>query len=112
MNVSPPGARYAASRLSISGPSSVSAGVAFSITVSAYDAYGNLATGYVGTVHFSSSDPRAALPVNYTFTSGPGGDNGVHTFTGLVLRKKGTQTLTLTDTLTSTVTGTWSVTVV
>ena len=52
----------------------ISVGVAFSITVTAYDAYGNLATGYVGTVHFGSSDPRAALPANYTFSSGPGGE--------------------------------------
>ena len=79
--------------------------MAFSITVTAYDVYGNLATGYVGTVHFSSSDGRAALPANYTFTSGPGGDNGVHVFTGLVLKKRGTQTITLTDTLVPSVTG-------
>src|SRR5207244_11781479 len=74
----------AASRLRISGPSSTSTGVAFSITVIALDAYGNLATGYVGTVHFSSSDNRSTLPANYTFTTGPGRDNGVHTFNRLI----------------------------
>jgi len=26
------------------------------------DAYGNTATGYTGTVHFTSSDAKAALP--------------------------------------------------
>ena len=31
-------------------------GVAFSITVAAYDAYGNVATGYTGTVNFTSTD--------------------------------------------------------
>ena len=46
-------------------------------TVTAYDAYGNLATGYVGTVHFTSSDPKAVLPANDTFTAA---DAGVHTF--------------------------------
>ena len=33
---------------------------------------------------------------NYTFTAA---DQGVHTFTGLVLRKKGKQTITVIDTL-------------
>ena len=88
----------AASRLRISGPSSVSAGSAFSITVTALDPYGNVATGYTGTAHFSSTS-GGTLPANYTFTAA---DAGVHTFTGLVLRKKGTQTISVIDTLDST----------
>ncbi|MGH7134350.1 MAG: FG-GAP-like repeat-containing protein [Pirellulales bacterium] len=72
----------AASKFMLSAPSSVMPGVAFSLTVSVEDAYGNIVTGYVGTVHFSSSDNRAKLPANYTFTAG---NNGVHSFTGLVL---------------------------
>jgi adhesin/invasin len=60
------------------------------------DAYGNIVTGYTGTVHFTSSDKSALLPANYTFTAA---DKGVHTFTGLVVRKKGKQTITITDTL-------------
>ena len=47
------------------------------VTVTALDAFGNIATGYTGTVHFTSTDGAAALPGNYTFT---GGDAGVHTF--------------------------------
>ena len=39
--------------------------------------------------------------MNYTFVSG---DQGVHTFTGLVLRKRGKQTITVTDTLDSSLT--------
>ena len=61
--------------------SPTTAGVAHNVTVTAEDAYGNVATGYTGTVHFTSSDGQATLPANYTFTSGTGGDNGVHTFT-------------------------------
>ena len=45
---------------------------------------------------FRSSDSTAKLPRNYTFTAA---DQGVHTFTGLLLRKKGKQTITVTDTL-------------
>jgi hypothetical protein len=80
-----------------------------SVTVTAYDAYGNVATGYLGTVAFTSSDSRAILPANYTFTAA---DKGAHTFTGLKLKKKGTQTITVTDTLNAAVTGTMSVSVV
>jgi hypothetical protein len=92
----------AASQFVISGPSSVSAGVPFSLTIKVEDAYGNVVTGYTGTVHFSSTDNKATLPANYTFTAA---DKGVHTFTGLVLRKKGKPTITITDTLNSSLTG-------
>jgi hypothetical protein len=92
----------AASKFLISAPSSVSAGVPFSLTLTVKDAYGNVVTGYTGTIHFTSTDGTASLPVNYTFTAA---DKGVHTFTGLVLRKKGTQKITLTDTLNSSLTG-------
>jgi hypothetical protein len=92
----------AASQFVISGPTSVTAGVPFSLTITVKDAYGNVVTGYTGTVHFSSTDTRATLPANYTFTAA---DKGVHTFTGLVLRKKGSQKITITDTLNSSLTG-------
>ena len=61
-----------------------------------------MVTGYTGTVHFSSTDNKATLPANYTFTTT---DKGVHTFTGLVLRKKGNQKITITDTQNSSLTG-------
>jgi hypothetical protein len=91
----------AASRFVISAPSSVTSGVAFSLTITVEDAYGNVVTGYTGTIHFKSTDNTATLPANYTFTAA---DKGVHTFTGLVLRKTGKQTLTITDTLNSALT--------
>jgi hypothetical protein len=92
----------AASRFVLSAPSSVQPGVAFSLTVTVEDAYGNIVTGYVGTVHFTSGDRRAKLPVNYTFTASAG---GAHTFTGLVLQKAGNQTITATDTKNSSIAG-------
>jgi hypothetical protein len=75
--------------------------VAHTVKVTAKDPFGNTATGYLGTVHFSSSDAAAVLPSNYTFTSS---DAGAHTFTA-TLRTLGTQSLTATDTVTSTITG-------
>jgi hypothetical protein len=98
----------AATHFAIAGPSSVTGGKAFSITVTALDAYGNVATGYRGTVSFKSSDNGAALPGKYTFTAS---DNGVHTFTGLVLKKKGTQTITVFDAGNNTILGTISISV-
>ena len=86
----------AASRFVIAAPSSVTAGVPFSLTITVEDAYGNVVTGYTGRIHFSSTDSGATLPANYTFAAT---DHGVHTFTGLKLKKKGKQTILVTDTL-------------
>ncbi len=95
----------AASTLMVSGfASPVAAGTAGSITVTAKDAYGNVATGYGGTIHFSSSDPQAALPADYAFTAA---DHGVHTFSA-TLKTAGTQALTAADTTTGSLTGTQS----
>ncbi len=106
----------AATHFSLSGvPLSATAGTPFSITVTALDAYGNVATGYVGTVQFSTTDPGLngffpSLPTNYQFM---GGDNGVSTFPGSVtLIKAGTQKLTVQDDVTSTITGSASLTVI
>src|SRR5262249_35737459 len=57
--------------------SPTTAGAAGTVTLTAKDSFGNVATGYRGTVHFSSSDPRAILPADYTFTAA---DAGLHTF--------------------------------
>ena len=85
------------------------AGVTHSVTVKALDAYGNTATGYLGTIHFTSSDTKATLPADYTFTSA---DKGVHTFTGgLVLKTAGSEWVRATDKTTASITGTQTVTV-
>src|SRR5208283_2222139 len=47
----------------------IGTGNAFNITVTALDAYGNVATGYNGTVQFSSSDSAATLPTSSTLTN-------------------------------------------
>jgi uncharacterized delta-60 repeat protein len=99
----------AASQVILSAPSSARHGTAFSLTLTVEDAYGNVVTGYVGTVHFTSSDSTATLPADYTFTAA---DAGVHTFSNLaILRKRGTQTVTVTDTQNSALTATDSVNV-
>ncbi len=85
----------AATTLVVSAPASVSAGSAFSATVTAVDAYGNTATGYTGTIGFASSDGAAVKPANYTFV---GSDNGAHAFTnGFTLQNAGTQSISATD---------------
>jgi probable HAF family extracellular repeat protein len=77
------------------------AGTPFDVTVTSLDPSGNIDTAYQGTVTFSTSDsdPGVVLPPDYRFTTGVGGDNGVHTFSGgVTLITVGDQTLTLTDT--------------
>jgi hypothetical protein len=62
--------------------------------VTAIDPYGNTASAYRGTVHFSSNDSQAVLPGNYTFAAG---DNGTHTF-GATPKTAGAFSLTAADT--------------
>jgi hypothetical protein len=88
----------------VSGPSSIRSGTSFNLTVTALDAYGNVATSYTGTVKFLDSASGATLPGNYTFKAS---DAGVHTFTRLKLKTKGLQTLTIEDTLNNAILGTW-----
>ena len=92
----------AAASFVLSGfPSSVTAGVAGTETVMAKDAFGNTATSYTGTVHFTSTDPQAMLPADYTFTAA---DAGVHSFS-VTLKTAGPQSITATDTAASSITG-------
>jgi hypothetical protein len=84
------------------------AGTAGTVTVAAYDQYGNLDNSgpnqFEGTVDLSSTDTRVAnLPFSYTFTAG---DAGSHAFSGVVLKSVGNQTFTATDTANSKITGT------
>jgi hypothetical protein len=79
---------------SVSAPATVVADSAFNVTVKAVSDFGNTIDGYIGTVHFSSSDGQAILPSDYTFTSE---DAGVHTFT-VTLKTAGAQSITATGT--------------
>jgi hypothetical protein len=72
----------------------VTAGIPFTVTVTVVDLSGNVVTGYLGTVHFTSSDTRATLPADYTFTPA---DPGTHAFM-VTLLTPGRQTVTATDT--------------
>jgi hypothetical protein len=83
-----------ATTLVVSYPSATTAGTPFPVTVTALDAYGQVDTGYQGTVHFTSTDPKAVLPADYTFTLA---DAGVHTFTP-DLKTEGGQQLVVKDT--------------
>ncbi|HWW61850.1 MAG TPA: hypothetical protein VN181_10820, partial [Thermoanaerobaculia bacterium] len=79
------------------------AGDTTSVTVTAYDRNGNIATGYRGTIQFTSTDGAATLPLSYTFTAA---DAGIHNFPGaLTMRTNGAQFVTAKDTATATITG-------
>jgi hypothetical protein len=80
-----------ASRLVVTIPPDVTTGTPTTVTVTAVDPFGNVATNYGGTVHFSSSDPAAALPADAPL---PGGSAS---FT-VTFRTPGSQTLTVTAT--------------
>ncbi|CAN5221029.1 hypothetical protein BH10PLA2_BH10PLA2_19640 [soil metagenome] len=88
-------------------PTQGSAGIAFAATITVNDSFGNVATGYRGTVKWSSSDGLAALPGSYTFTAS---DNGRHAFS-VKLGTAGTQSVTVSDTAQTSLKGTSSVAV-
>src|SRR6202011_5914177 len=82
-----------ATHFSVSAPAAATTGTSFNVTVTALDAGGATATGYTGTVHFTSTNGAAVLPANSTLT------NGVGTFS-ITLNTTGSQTVTATDTVT------------
>jgi uncharacterized delta-60 repeat protein len=84
--------------LVLTGPDQATAGVSFVVTLTAYDAWGNVASGYRGSVSFVSTDPAAVLPVDYAFNSD---DAGSHDFT-ITLNSPGPVRLTAIDTYTLT----------
>lgn len=88
-------------------PDTVGTGEATSATLTAYDSNYNVATGYTGTVHFTSTDGSATLPSNYTFAPG---DGGSHSFS-FTFQTLGMQSLTVSDVSTATNTLTKSVAV-
>src|SRR5260370_9603407 len=88
-----------ATHFSVVTPANDTAGTSFTFTVNALDASNNVATGYSGTVHFTSTDSQAALPANSTLT------NGTATFSA-TLKTIGSQTITATDTATASIIGT------
>jgi hypothetical protein len=75
------------------------AGAPFSFTVTAQDAGNNTATGYTGTVHFTSTDSYASLPPDATLINCAG------TFTA-TLRTTTSQVITAADTTNGDINGT------
>jgi hypothetical protein len=88
-----------ATRLTVTAPSSGAAGSALTFTVKAIDPYGNTATGYGGTVHFTSSANVGNLPADSKLSAGTG------TFTATPTAA-GAQSITATDTASSSISGT------
>ena len=78
------------------------------MTVVLTDSFGNVVTGYVGTVHFASSDRQAVLPADYTFTSA---DQGKHTVQ-VTFKTVGSQSISATDTANSALTASTNVSVI
>jgi hypothetical protein len=99
----------ATTQLAVAVPASATAGAAQNVTVTAKDTYGNATPAYRGAVHFTSTDPAAALPADYTFTAA---DGGVHVFATPVFKTAGARSLTAIDKATSSITGVGSTTVV
>ena len=98
----------AAANFAVSTPATARAGDATTVTVSAYDAYGNFSDNFLGTVHLTSSDSQALLPSDYTFTAD---DAGVHTF-DVTLKTAGARTVKVQSTTNAAVKGTSAATTV
>ena len=92
-----------ATHFAVSGfPSPTVSGSAHSIAVTALDASNDTVLNYTGTVAFSSSDAHPALPNNYPFLLS---NSGTHTFSGVILRTPGSQSITVTDASNSSIAG-------
>jgi hypothetical protein len=98
-------------QVQIVGTGSVKAGTATPVKVTVLDANNNPVPAYTGTIQFTTNAPVATLPSNYTFTTGPGGDNGSHTFSVTINTAGNAWLLTATDTSSSTLLGQTNVTV-
>jgi hypothetical protein len=102
----PPGP---ATHLEVETRSNVKSGQEFFVEVEALDANNRIATGYLGTVHFSlgTTDNNALLPADYTFVAG---DNGEHWFS-VTLAATGNQIINVADKTTSSIAGTAAINV-
>ena len=83
----------AATQFVLSAPTSAGAGVPLSLQVTVEDSFGNVTSGYRGTVHLSSGDGAATLQSDYPFSTL---DAGSHAFT-VTLRTAGVRSLAAND---------------
>jgi hypothetical protein len=90
----------AATTLEVTATSPQAAGVSFAVTVTARDAFGNIATGYTGTVALTSTAPDV-MPTDHTFIPG---DAGTFAFT-VAIAAPASVSFTATDTVTASITG-------
>ena len=90
----------------VTAPASAPAAVAAAFTVKAQNPAGTKTTdtAYAGTVHFTSTDPDAVLPADFTFVPS---DLGTQVLS-VTFATEGTQTITATDTLNGAIFGTSS----
>ena len=87
----------------VSAPSTTPAAAAFAFSVTANNPFGSTVdSAYVGTVHFTSSDPSAVLPDDFTFVPE---DQGTANFMA-TLTTLNSQTITATDALNGNIVGT------
>jgi hypothetical protein len=87
----------AATHFSVTAAANATVGTPFNITVTALAASGQMATGYSGTVHFTTSIGQPVVPASAMVTNGTG------TFS-VTLNTAGSQSITATDT--NSITGT------
>jgi Putative Ig domain/Galactose oxidase, central domain len=87
-----------AAQFTVSGPPAATTDFVINVSVSAQDAYSNTATGYTGTVKFSSSDTQATLPANSPLSGGVGNFS-------VTFKTVGSQTVSATDTVTASLKG-------
>lgn len=90
---------------SITAPAHATASLNFPITVTALDSANRPVVAYTGTIQFTSSDSKATLPVNYTFTRD---DKGAHTFNVSMLTAA-PETISVNNVGSGDITGTTSV---
>jgi len=79
----------------LTSPADLRIGQTFDLSVVVLDKFGNLATGYHGSVSFQSTDNNAALPKPYSFTAK---DSGRHIFENVKYNGLGFQKITVETT--------------
>jgi hypothetical protein len=77
-------------------PAATVAGSVVGVAVVVHDAFGNVATGYTGTVRLTTTDARAILPPDVTYV--PATDAGSHAFSAALVTA-GSQILSAADTV-------------
>jgi len=83
-----------ATAIVVQAPDTVTAGEPFDVVILLVDDFGQVAIGYTGTIHLTSTDPSAPDLGSYDLSPS---DAGQVTFSGVIQYTTGTQTLTADD---------------